>query len=244
MMDILIADDERVVREGLKDLLESEGFSVRTARDGQEALAKFNERRPCLVVLDVMMPKMNGFRACEEIRKCSRAVPVIFLTAKDAETGQVRGLGLGADDYIAKDASEAVLLARIRRAVERAAERSSERAVERSGESAQPAEETPPSPDVIRVGATTVDVRSFAVTDAKGVSTWLTKTEADLLKALWKAGGAPVGLETLIEVLRGNGFVCEDAMLYTHVCRLRRKLGKEGRRIVGRHGAGYSLVLS
>ncbi|MGN0833461.1 MAG: response regulator transcription factor [Kiritimatiellia bacterium] len=229
-MDVLIADDERVVREGLRELLAGEGFSVRTARDGREALAKFDERCPDLVVLDVMMPKMNGFLACEEIRRRNRAVPVVFLTAKDAEADQVRGLGLGADDYIAKDASEAVLLARIRRAVER------------TSEGTRSAEALPPSPNVIRIGATTVDVRAYAVSDANGFRAWLTKTEVGLLKALWEAEGTPVGVEKLIEVLRGDGFACEDAMLYTHVCRLRRKLGADGRRIVCRHGAGYKLV--
>ena len=224
-MDILIADDERVVREGLRELLASEGFSVRTARDGREALAKFDEHHPDLVVLDVMMPKMNGFLACEEIRRRNRAVPVIFLTAKDTEADQVRGLGLGADDYIAKDAGEAVLLARIKRAVER---------MRVMGET--------PEEEVVRIGAVTVDVRTFTVSDDKGVRAWLTQTETKLLKILLQAGGAGVGIDALIDELRGNGFACEDAMLYTHVCRLRRKLGREGRRIVCRRGIGYCLV--
>lgn len=224
-MDILIADDERVVREGLKELLAGEGFSVRTARDGREALAKFDEHHPDLVVLDVMMPKMNGFLACEEIRRRNRAVPIVFLTAKDTEADQVRGLGLGADDYIAKDAGEAVLLARIKRAVER---------MRVMGET--------PEEEIVRIGAVTVDVRTFTVSDDKGVRAWLTQTETKLLKILLQAGGAGVGIDSLIDELRGNGFACEDAMLYTHVCRLRRKLGREGRRIVCRRGIGYCLV--
>lgn len=224
-MDILVVDDERVVREGLKGLLAGEGFSVRTARDGREALAKFDERRPDLVVLDVMMPKMNGFLACEEIRRRDRSVPVVFLTAKDAEADQVRALGLGADDYIAKDAGEAVLLARIKRAIER---------MRSMGET--------PEAEVFRVGTVTIDARTYAVSDDRGVRAWLTRTETDLLKSLHQADGAPVGVDALIEALRGGGFACEDNMLYTHVSRLRRKLGREGRRIVCRHGAGYCLV--
>ena len=84
MAEILVVDDERVIREGLKGLLSGEGFAVRTARDGEDALRKISERAPDLVLLDVMMPKMNGFRTCEEIRKTDAALPVIFLTAKDS----------------------------------------------------------------------------------------------------------------------------------------------------------------
>ena len=100
-----------MLREGLKAMLFGEGHAVRTARDGEDALRKISERAPDLVLLDVMMPKMNGFKTCEEIRKADRAVPVIFLTAKDSEADQVRGLGLGADDYVSKDAGETLLLA-------------------------------------------------------------------------------------------------------------------------------------
>ena len=90
MAEILIADDERLIREGMKALFVGEGFSVRTARDGEDALKKFAESRPDLVLLDVMMPKANGFRACEEIRRRDRLVPIVFLTAKDSEADQVR----------------------------------------------------------------------------------------------------------------------------------------------------------
>ena len=109
-MEILLADDERAFRSGMKALLESEGFAVRTARDGEAAVRKFAERVPDVVILDVMMPRMNGFRACEEIRKTDRRVPVVFLTAKDDEVDQVRALGLGADDYVSKSAPEAMSL--------------------------------------------------------------------------------------------------------------------------------------
>ena len=120
MAEILLADDERAVREGLKALLVGEGFSVRTARDGADAVAKFSEKRPDAVLLDVMMPKSNGFKACEEMRALDPLVPVVFLTAKDSEADQIRGMGLGADDFISKSAGEEVLLARLRRALARA----------------------------------------------------------------------------------------------------------------------------
>ena len=104
---VRILNVENVLREGLKKALEAEGYAVRTARDGEAAVRKFAERVPDVVILDVMMPRMNGFRACEEIRKTDRRVPVVFLTAKDDEVDQVRALGLGADDYVSKSAPEA-----------------------------------------------------------------------------------------------------------------------------------------
>ena len=83
MAEILIVDDERVLRDGIKAILSGEGHAVRTARDGDEALGKIAEKRPDLVLLDVMMPKMNGFRCCEKIRETDGLLPVVFLTAKD-----------------------------------------------------------------------------------------------------------------------------------------------------------------
>ena len=94
MPEILIVDDERAIREGLKMTLSGEGFAVRTARDGDDALKKIGEHKPDLVLLDVMMPRMNGFAACESIRKADKLLPVIFLTAKDSEADQVRASDL------------------------------------------------------------------------------------------------------------------------------------------------------
>ena len=93
-----------------------------------------------------------------------------------------------------------------------------------------------------KVSALGSSMVTATVSDDKGVRAWLTQTETKLLKILLQAGGAGVGIDALIDELRGNGFACEDAMLYTHVCRLRRKLGREGRRIVCRRGIGYCLV--
>ncbi|MBR4938873.1 MAG: response regulator, partial [Kiritimatiellae bacterium] len=89
--EILLVDDERTVREGLKRMLECEGFAVRTARDGADALVKFAQKRPDAILLDVMMPKLNGFAVCAEIRKTDALLPVVFLTAKDSEADEIRG---------------------------------------------------------------------------------------------------------------------------------------------------------
>ena len=116
----MVVDDELAIRKGLAAMLEGAGYSVRTARDGIAALGVIHAQRPDLVLLDVMMPLMDGFKVCEEIRKRDRDLPIVFLTAKDADEDQVRGLEVGADDFVSKSFDSAVLLVRIRKALERA----------------------------------------------------------------------------------------------------------------------------
>jgi len=228
MAEILIVDDERAVREGLKADLLGEGYEVRTARDGDDALAKISERRPDLVLLDVMMPKMNGFRCCEEIRKTDMLLPVIFLTAKDAEGDQIRAMGLGADDFVSKSASDALLLACIRRALVRSQE-VDEKVKDGSNR-------------YVRLGRVVVDISTLGVVEDGREIARLTKTEADILRCLYVWRGEVVSFDDLITDLRGNGYVCEDTMLYAHVSRLRGKLGKAGDLIATTRGVGYCLL--
>ena len=228
MAEILIVDDERVLRDGIKAILSGEGHAVRTARDGDEALGKIAEKRPDLVLLDVMMPKMNGFRCCEKIRETDGLLPVVFLTAKDAEADQVRGIGLGADDFVSKSASDAVLLARINRALERA---------KAFGEAARRA-----SGMMIALGAVSVDLKTLAVMEKGREIARLTRTEADILKIFNSQRGALIVPDDIITELRGNGFACEDTMLYMHISNLRKKLGVASGLIVNRRGVGYGLA--
>ena len=228
MAEILVVDDERVLRDGIKSVLSGEGFVVRTARDGDEALKKIAEKRPDLVLLDVMMPKMNGFKCCERIRETDRILPVIFLTAKDAEADQVRGIGLGADDFVSKSASDAVLLARINRALERSSA---------FGEASRRVSGT-----TIALGAVSVDMRTFVVMEKGREVSRLTRTEADILKLFDSQRGELVLSDDIITELRGKGFACEDTMLYMHISNLRKKLGAAADFIVTRHGFGYGLA--
>ena len=227
MAEILIVDDERTIREGLKMTLSSEGFAVRTARDGDDALKKIKEHKPDLVLLDVMMPRMNGFIACESIRKEDKLLPVIFLTAKDSEADQVRGMGLGADDYISKDCGDAMMLARINRALARSSA---------IGESVRSASGT-----TIALGAVSVDMKTFSVTEKGEEIARLTRTEADVLKLFNSHRGELIVQDDIITELRGNGFACEDAMLYMHISNLRKKLGSASSMIVNRRGVGYGI---
>ena len=113
-MKILIAEDDQFIREGLRDLLEAEGYQTVLAVDGAEAMTKYHEESPQLVLLDIMMPGKDGYTVCREIRGHSNQVPVIFLSAKSEEIDRVIGLELGADDYIMKPFGTREVVARIR----------------------------------------------------------------------------------------------------------------------------------
>jgi two-component system response regulator MprA len=225
MAVILLADDERTVRTGMRRFLESEGFTVEVAKDGIEAVEKFASIRPDLVLMDVMMPKCNGFTACTEIRRIDPAVPVVFLTALDSEADLVRGFSLGADDYVSKSSGQGEQLARIRAVLSR-----SQFYLGLS------------SGGKVVMGKTTADIDALTV-DEKGRETVrLTKTEGDILRFLAANRGNVVSRKEILDALRGAGFACEEGMLYVHVCNLRRKLGAAGEMIVSERGAGYRLV--
>lgn len=119
MAEILIVEDTSTVRRGLAKILSREGHCVREAANGVLALRAIGEKRPDLVLLDVMMPEMNGFDMLKVLRKSDDALPVIFLTACDADADEILGLGLGADDYLAKPVDPAKLVARINAALRR-----------------------------------------------------------------------------------------------------------------------------
>ena len=227
MAEVLIVDDEKALRDSLKIILLGEGFEVRMARDGDEALEKIAEKRPDLVLLDVMMTRMNGYKCCEKIRETDKLLPVIFLTAKDSETDQVRGISLGADDFVSKSASDSVLLARVNRALARSS------AIGESVKSASAA--------TIVLGTVSVDMKSLAVMEKGKEIARLTKTEADILKLLDAQRGELVIQDDIITDLRGNGFACEDTMLYVHIFNLRKKLGSASSKIINKRGVGYGL---
>src|SRR5436189_3738968 len=135
MKKILVIEDEPQMRLGLRDNLEIEGYEVETAADGDEGLAKAASFVPDLVVLDVMLPRKNGFDVCRELRSKSIGIPIVMLTARSAETDKVLGLELGADDYVTKPFSITEFLARVRAVLRRSGAQK-------------------PSTDVLRIGDT------------------------------------------------------------------------------------------
>ena len=220
--EVLIAEDEPSARRGFRALFEGEGYAVRTARDGEEALAKFNERRPDAVLLDVMMPKMNGIAACAEIRKSDHLVPILFFTAMPSDVGAVRALGLGADDYIDKAKSPEELLARVA-------------AVLRRASSARP------HADALSLGDVTVDFTTMTAA-GDGISEELTKSESLFLRLLSSERGRCFSFDEIFAALRGEGYVGDDNAVRCIAKRLKAKLGRAGELIANARGVGYKLV--
>ena len=221
--EILIAEDEPTARRGFRVLFEGEGYAVRTARDGEDALAKFKEQRPDAVLLDVMMPKMNGIAACSEIRKSDPLVPILFFTAMPSDVGAVRALGLGADDYIDKAKSPEELLARVAAVLRRASVIASDKR------------------DKLSLGGVTVDFATMTAS-GDGVSEELTKSESFFLRLLASERGRCFSFDEIFAALRGEGYIGDDNAVRCIAKRLKAKLGRAGELIANARGVGYKLV--
>jgi DNA-binding response OmpR family regulator len=203
---ILLVDDEDSVQKLLAYPLEREGFRVLQARDGEEALDRFASERVDLVVLDVMLPKLDGLEVCKRLRAESE-VPIIMLTARDDELDKVLGLELGADDYITKPFSIREFRSRVRALLRRA---SVPRRPATDGE-------------VIVSGAMTIDLARRTV-DVRGAAAQLTYVEFELLRTLAANPGRVYSRRMLLEALWGGADYREPRTIDVHVRHLREKL--------------------
>lgn len=213
-MLILVVDDERMMREGLKTILASAGHKVRSASDGYVALRSIREVRPDLVLMDVAMPRMDGVTACREIRKCDDLLPVIFLTANDTDQNELKALRVGADDFLSKDVPQEVLLMKVERALRRSG------AYERSAKGA-----------LIELGQVTVDLTAFIVLENGRKIADITKAEAQIFQKLLEKRG---------EWLKAEEFETTDCRRHIH--NLRGKMGVAGDMLRSERTRGYTLV--
>jgi two-component system, OmpR family, response regulator RegX3 len=220
---VLIVEDEESFVEALVVGLKREGFLVKVARDGIEALEVFDAARPDLVLLDVMLPRLSGVDVCREIRSRSR-VPIIMITAKGSEIDTVVGLEVGADDYVTKPYRLRELVARMR-AVLRRAPRAAE----------------PHATDVLEVGDVRLDPERHEVW-VRGTEVALPLKEFELLELLLENAGRVLPRETLIDRVWGPHYVGDTKTLDVHVKRLRSKVEDDPanpRRITTIRGLGY-----
>lgn len=221
---ILIADDERAILDALGGYLQQAGYSVVTARNGREAVFVFRHEQPDLVVLDVMMPEMDGWEAARWIRKES-AVPLLFLTARVEDTDQISGLEIGADEYLTKPFSPPVVVARVRALLRRA-----------YGELGQ-------EPQVWRAGELELNADTRTVTLA-GQRIDLTPSEFALLQTLIGRPGRVFTREELLETLPGDTYAIFERTVDVHIKNLRLKIEhdpKALRYVETVYGAGYRL---
>ena len=205
MTKILIVEDEESVIDPLELLLSKEGFTIETARNGREALEKFEKVLPDLVLLDLMIPIISGTEVCRQIRAKSQ-VPIIMLTAKDTEVDKVVGLELGADDYIVKPYSKAELVARIKAVLRR-----------------QGGEVTSEVSGVITAGPISIDIDRHLVM-INGAATSLPLKEFELLEFLVRNSGRVLTRAQLIDRVWGSDYFGDTKTLDVHVKRLRAKI--------------------
>lgn len=205
---ILIVDDEKDIVDLLEFNLEAEGYKTSSARDGEEAIEKANKKLPDLILLDIMLPKKDGWEVLRELRatKDTAGIPVIFLTAKDSEIDEVVGLELGADDYIVKPIAMRKLLARVKTALRKASK------------------PTPESPKMLTFGNISIDPTSYQVmVDEKEVM--LTKKEFDILTYLAQRPGRVITRHILLDELWDENVVVIDRTVDVHIRKIREKLG-------------------
>ena len=227
MSRVLVVEDEFTMRNTLKDCLEGEGYRVLTAADGETALKRVLEDKPDLILLDVMLPKLDGYTVCNEIRRLANPTPVIMLTAKGQVSDRVDGLDAGADDYLVKPFSLEELLARIRALLRRIHQQSN-------------------APRALSLDDVHVDfIRQQAWRLDQPLH--LPPKEIAMLRMLAESLGHPVSRDRFLDVVWGYATFPTTRTVDTHVATLRAKIEPDPdnpRWIKTVHGVGYKLDLS
>ena len=225
MRDILVAEDNALLAKGICTALKSERYRVRHVADGAAALAAIAERRPDVLVLDIMMPKMDGITVCRTIRRTDAHLPILMLTARGLDSQKVEGLSAGADDYLTKPFSIAELLARIAALLRRALLAAPQSAA-----------------DTFAFGAATVDASTLTVTASDGTSQRLLPRELRLLKLFAENPGKVFSRDELLDRFWGVSYYGTTRTLDQRLMLLRKKLGSDATRIESVHGVGYKYV--
>jgi DNA-binding response OmpR family regulator len=226
-MKVLIAEDDLHIGDGLREVVETEGYTPLLARDGEQALALFAAQRPQLVLLDIMMPKRDGYAVCREIRHLDKDVPVIFISAKSEEIDRVIGLELGADDYIMKPFGVREVVARIRAVTRRALAR------------------TTPVPELVSQSVWLGDLELFPtqLRARRGdTSIDLSLRDVKILQYLLLHQGQVVDRDSLFNHCWGRDYFPNSRTLDQHISKLRKLIEHDPKEpaIIGTvHGVGY-----
>ncbi len=222
---VMVVDDEERMRSLLRSYLSQEGYRIITAADGREAMQRVRHEKPDAIILDIMMPEMDGWEFMRSYREEGHSEPVIMLTARVDDADQVLGLELGADDYVTKPFSPRVLVARLRALLRRAGMQA-------------------PEAKVLRVADIMLD-RSAHRVEVGGEAVDLTPSEFDLLSTLMSAPGRVFSRSELLERLQGIAYEGYERTIDVHVRNLRAKIEpepSEPRYVETVYGVGYRLV--
>jgi DNA-binding response OmpR family regulator len=222
---LLLVDDEPSIIQLARMYLEREGFRIDSAKDGEAALDKVARERPALVVLDVMLPRLDGFEVCRRLRASQNSIPILMLTARDEDIDKILGLELGADDYLTKPFNPRELVARVK-------------AILRRGERSVKLEGAAP----IQLGNLTVDPARREVRLASRTLSLRTQ-EFDLLLTLAEHRGLVLSREQILQKAWGFDFYGQTRTVDVHVAHLRRKLEESSVKIETVTGVGYKLLV-
>jgi len=223
---ILIVEDEPAIVMGLQDVLEFEGYDVVAASTGRDGLALAKNRKPDAVLLDLMLPDINGYQVCEELRRWDPFLPIIMLTARSQETDKIRGLDAGADDYVTKPFSVAELTARIRAIVRRASR-------------------TPgTAPEAFTIGDAELNLTAQTAS-RNGKTQRLSFYEVELLRMLQERKGQPVARDDILARIWGLESATTNRTVDNFIVKLRRKIERspdKPEHILTVYGYGYKLA--
>jgi DNA-binding response OmpR family regulator len=225
---ILIVDDEPHIVMGLRDALEFEGFRVIAAANGREGIALARTEGPDAIILDLMLPDLNGYAVCEEVRRINALVPIVMLTARSQEADKVRGLDSGADDYVTKPFGVNELIARVRAIFRRAARGLAS------------------VPETLAIGDVTVSLSTQTVR-ARGREHTLSFYEVELLRMLAERAGQPVSRDEILSKIWGLEGSSTNRTVDNFIVKLRKKIEKSPEKpqhILTVYGFGYKLALA
>jgi DNA-binding response OmpR family regulator len=229
MKRILIVEDDLAILRGLKDNLEYESYEVLTAADGEQGYNLMREKKPDLVILDLMLPRMSGYELCRKARTEGITIPILMLTARGEEVDRVLGLDLGADDYVTKPFSVPELLARIRAIFRRVQQ-----------------DKTGDLPDELHLGEISIDFKCFEARKG-GKPLNLSRKEFGVLRVLAARVGEVVTRDELLDAVWGYDQYPTTRTVDNHIALLRTKLEddpSQPRHLITVHGVGYKLIIT
>lgn len=224
MQKILVVEDEREMVRGLKDILEFEGYEVIVAETGNEGLQAIGRKQPDCIILDLMLPDLSGYQLCAEVRRRKLNTPILMLTAKAQDYDKIRGLEVGADDYLTKPFSVGELLARVMALLRRSTRYAHEA-------------------DLVQIGSSQVDVKHFSV--RRGTKEYsLSHYEVELFKLLYANAGQPVSRDEILDKVWGTEKFPTNRTVDNFIVKLRKKIEenyKNPKHILTIYGIGYKL---
>ncbi|MDQ1354837.1 MAG: Response regulator [Acidobacteriota bacterium] len=224
MHKILIIEDDKTIVEGLEDTLQFHDYETITAGSGKEGLASFQKEKPDLIILDIMLPGVDGFEVCKKIKQSGHDIPIIMLTARSQESDKLLGFELGVDDYVTKPFSVKELVARVGAVLNR-----SKKSINKE--------------DIVVVGKAEINFKNFTVT-REGVEYPLSPKEYDILKLLISHPDEVIDRNRVIDVVWGNEYYPSPRTIDNFILKLRGKIEEDPKKpeyILTVHGAGYKF---